>query len=184
MSVSSPCLVIVRIFSVCPLSVFCPDSLSGVCPDSVYLDSVKCPDSVRNLRKTAVCLSVRLDTDETELSGLSLSLSADVCTYNPPSARTTLTVPTFFNGSVVTRLHLRQVGGFNLGIPILTSIILPLMYLTLKFLSPIFSVWCSLSSISWKLKLFSNYFHQSVGAKCPIISINKQFFVKPGIGSN
>ena len=58
----------------------------------------------------------------------------------PPSARTTLTVPTFFNGLVVTRLHLRQVGGFNLGIPILTSIILPLMYLTLKFFSPIFSV--------------------------------------------
>ena len=38
-----------------------------------------CPDSVRNFRKSAVrCLCVRLDKDKTDLSGLSVSLSADV----------------------------------------------------------------------------------------------------------
>ena len=67
------CLSFVRI---------CLTDLSGVwilCPNFVYLDSVRCPDSVRNFRKNAVrCLSVRPDKGETELSGLSLSLSADV----------------------------------------------------------------------------------------------------------
>ena len=52
----------------------------SVCPDSVCLDSVRCPDFVRIFKKNSVrCLSVRPDRDKTELSGLSLSLSADVC---------------------------------------------------------------------------------------------------------
>ena len=56
------------------VSRFCPDFpenpvrclstvriLSGFCPDSVCLDSVRCPDSVRISRKKAVrCLSVRI----------------------------------------------------------------------------------------------------------------------------
>ena len=50
------------------------------CPDFVCLDSFRCPDFVRNFRKNAVrCPSVRPDKDETELSGFSVSLSADVC---------------------------------------------------------------------------------------------------------
>ena len=66
------------------LSRFCPDFQKknfpvSVCPDSVCLDSVRCPDFVRISRKNSVrCLSVRPGKDKTELSGLSLSLSADV----------------------------------------------------------------------------------------------------------
>ena len=49
-----------------------------VCPGSVRR-TVSGLDSVRILAKKALrCLSVRPDKDETELSGLSLSLSADV----------------------------------------------------------------------------------------------------------
>ena len=68
----------------CPLSGFCPEFCKkscpmSVCPDSVCLDSVRCPDFVRIFKKNSVrCLSVRPDKDKTELSGLSLSLSADV----------------------------------------------------------------------------------------------------------
>ena len=76
LSVSCPCLVFARIFRKI-LSGVCP--VSGFCPDSVCLDSVRCQDSVRIFRKKAFrCLSVRPDKDKTELSGLSLSLSADV----------------------------------------------------------------------------------------------------------
>ncbi len=70
------CLSAVRIL--CPVSV---------CPDFVCLDSVRCPGFVRISRKNSVrCLSVRPDKDKTELSGLSLSLSADVW-FRGPSER-------------------------------------------------------------------------------------------------
>ena len=67
-----PCLVFERIFR---------NILSGVCLTEFFLSrfyplSGFCPD----FRKKSVrCLSVRPDKDKTELSGLSLSLSADVC---------------------------------------------------------------------------------------------------------
>ena len=51
--------------------------VSVYCPDSICLDFVCCTDSVRFSKKAAHCLSVRLDTDETELPGLLLSWSAD-----------------------------------------------------------------------------------------------------------
>ena len=75
----------------CPLSGFCPEFCKkscpmSVCPDSVCLDSVRCPDFVRISGKNSVrCLSVRPDKDKTELSGFSLSLSADVCFGCDPS---------------------------------------------------------------------------------------------------
>ena len=84
-SLSGVCLSGYCLSRFCPLSGFCPEFRKkrcpvSVCPDSVYLDSVRCPYSVRNFRKNAVrCLSVRPDKDKTELSGLSVSLSADVC---------------------------------------------------------------------------------------------------------
>ena len=65
---------------VCPVSGFCPDSLSGVCLSGFCLSrfcpvSGFCPDFQKN---SVRCLSVRPDKDKTELPGLSLSLSADV----------------------------------------------------------------------------------------------------------
>ena len=52
----------------------------SVCPDFFCLDSVRCLDSLRILEKKAVrYLSVWPDKGETELSGFSLFLSADVC---------------------------------------------------------------------------------------------------------
>ena len=87
-SVRILCPVSVCPDSVCLDSVRCQDSVRifrkksfpvSVCPDSVCLDSVRCPDFVRISQKNSVrCLSVRPDKDKTELSGLSLSLSADV----------------------------------------------------------------------------------------------------------
>ena len=57
-----------------PENRVCVCLMSGFCPVSV------CPDSVRNFRKNAVrFLSVWPEKDETELSGLSVSLFADVC---------------------------------------------------------------------------------------------------------
>ena len=84
-SLSGVCLSGFCLSRFCPLSGFCPDFRKkdcpmSFCPDFVCLDSVRCPDFVRNFRKNAVrCLSVRPDKDETELSGFSVSLSADVC---------------------------------------------------------------------------------------------------------
>ena len=80
LSVSCLCLVFVRIFR---------KIMSGVCLSRFWQPVEDCPmsfcphfvclDSVRNFRKNAVCcLSVRPDKDETELSGLPVSLSADV----------------------------------------------------------------------------------------------------------
>ena len=108
-SVRILCPVSVCPDSVCLDSVRCQDSVRifrkksfpvSVCPDSVCLDSVRCPDFVRISQKNSVrCLSVRPDKDKTELSGLSLSLSADVCfsgrsdrkQKNPPKMNLTLT---------------------------------------------------------------------------------------------
>ena len=61
-----PCPVLVSFLSgkSCPMSVCC-------------LDSVRCSNSVRIIEKSYP-LSVCPDKDETELSGLSLSLSVDV----------------------------------------------------------------------------------------------------------
>ena len=84
-SLSGVCLSGYCLSRFCPLSGFCPEFRKkrcpvSVCPDSVCLNSVRRPDSVRNFAKNPFrCLSVRPDKDETELSGLSLSLSADVC---------------------------------------------------------------------------------------------------------
>ena len=80
-----PCLPFVRIFRKF-VSGFRPDFLPGICLSGFCLSrfcdiiSVCCPGFVRILEKKDIwCLSVRLDKDEAELSGLSLSLSADVC---------------------------------------------------------------------------------------------------------
>ena len=86
-----PCPVLVSFlswFSIksCLVSVCCPDFLSGVCLSGFCLSrfcqlsrfcplSGFCPDY---RKKAARCLSVRPDKDETQLSGLSLYLSADV----------------------------------------------------------------------------------------------------------
>ena len=48
-----PCPVVVSLLS----GKSCPHFLSGVCPDSVCVDFVRCPDPVRNSRKNVVCLS-------------------------------------------------------------------------------------------------------------------------------
>ena len=78
------------------------------------------------------------------------------------------------NGLVVSRLHGVN---FNLGIPILTSIILPLVQ-TLKFFSPIFSVRFQHFGVHYQASP-ENYNYSpinlKVSAKCPIIFINKQF---------
>ena len=54
-----------------------------ICPVSVRYLSASILSAVRVLsgflKKTLRCMSVRPDKDKTELSGLSLSLSADVC---------------------------------------------------------------------------------------------------------
>ena len=79
-------LVFVRIFDLDPVRcwdsvrIFFKNSLSGFCPD--FFLSRFCPDSFRILEKTLPHLSVRSAKEETELSELSLSLSADVC-YQP-----------------------------------------------------------------------------------------------------
>ena len=85
-----PCPVFVSFLSgfpgkSCPVSVCCLDFVRilcpvSVCPDFFSLDSVRWPDSVRILEKALRCLSVRSEKDETELYGLSLTLSADVWT--------------------------------------------------------------------------------------------------------
>ena len=80
-----PCPVLVSFLSdlsgkSCPVSVWCLDSVWIFCSDSICLDSARFPDSVRNCMKNAnQCLSVRPDKDDTEPSGVALSLSADVC---------------------------------------------------------------------------------------------------------
>ena len=67
-SLSGVCLSGYCLSRFCPLSGFCPEFRKkrcpvSVCPDSVCLDSVRCPDSVGNFRKDAVCcLSVRTRT--------------------------------------------------------------------------------------------------------------------------
>ena len=64
------------------LSVSCPCLVPvSVCPDFSGFDSVCCPESGFRpdfRKKNVLCLSVRPDKDETEISGLSVSLSADV----------------------------------------------------------------------------------------------------------
>jgi len=70
LSMSQPCLVFVRIFR---------RIVSVVCLLSGFF-----PDSVRTFRKYAVrSLSVHPDNDETGLSGLSMSFSADVRSPGP-----------------------------------------------------------------------------------------------------
>ena len=76
-----PCPVLVSFLSgfsgkSCPVSVCCPDSVRircpvSVCPDSVCLDFVSFPDSVRIFGKNAVrCLSVRISLSQScPLSG-------------------------------------------------------------------------------------------------------------------
>ena len=88
-----PCPVRVSVLSgfsgkTCPVSVCCPDSVQifcpvSVCPDSVCLDSVRCPDSVRNFVKNPVrCLSVRM----------SLSRFCPVSGFCPDFQRKTLSI--------------------------------------------------------------------------------------------
>ena len=72
LSVSCPCRVFVRkvLSDVCPLSGFCPVS---VCPDSVCLDFVRCPDSVRISRKKSVRCLTGLRIFKNQVSAVCLS---------------------------------------------------------------------------------------------------------------
>ena len=108
----------------CPVSGFCPDFQKKnfpvpVCPDSVCLDSVRCPDFVRISRKNTVrCLSVRPGKDKTELSGLSLSLSADVCTGGSTFG------PVKYVKEVI---HVKHIGGWQIRVSFPSSIDFPLV---------------------------------------------------------
>ena len=79
LSLSCPCRVFVRIFRIIVAGV-CMSAriLSVSILSAVWILSVV---GIRSVfyKKAVRCLSVRPDKDETELSGLSLSLSADVC---------------------------------------------------------------------------------------------------------
>ena len=70
----------VRVLSLsrlCPVSVCCLESVRIICPISFCLEEF-CPPSGFKKNKAVRWLSVRSDKDETELSGVSLSSSANV----------------------------------------------------------------------------------------------------------